>query len=736
MPADVAAAPVPAGLPRSRPSTRSSIRHSLTLANVGKALADVMHKENKESVVEKEKGSKKSRAPSSRRSGAVPVSAGPGADKAVSSGRKDKEVLTEVRTITRSSRRISALQVPKSSGIASSDDQSSSSPSGNSPKRPLTRSSSLKPRSSAGSALPKYRPKSVLIEADNGKAPPSPPPRVGSRRRLSDSGDEKEDSKPLLNLDIPQVSGKNGRAISPLPHRGALKVNLTAAINVHPATPEKKTKPSTPTPTTSPSQRQASPTRLPTSRQKASKTAQLSASTSPTAAAVAARPPSSASSTSSSRTPHTPSTPTIIRRITERSGGSARSQISQGASPSPLRSAIPPHSDSPLAHASVRRRNQNPSPTPSPSPSRLMPLGASRSLISTPGPMLSADSSMDSIDAGDVEFMLSSAVSPSAPTPALPRFRTIRVDPDENPHTPPRNGVFLPTRSNMSYLSPAPYAADGSPFLRPRSRQPGNDRGSILSWEQLAQHSRTMGQEDLENMLYDIDAPFRSATASPAPSTLSDIPESPSLSALPSPTGYGSISQVLLPEVTPSPAIFNATLRFDQMAAESPVGDGGAVTMLRLQLAAAESAANEQRLQIEALSAQLQSAKEARLRDTEDLARQVTFLEEQVQGSLRPVEQLQQYAASLEEQLASAHAAREQAVGQALQRAQRDSVKAQEQSLKAHYSLWTSKSLACQAYVAWGGVKSAAESELDYVRSSRETLSVLLAGLDHTFRQF
>jgi hypothetical protein len=727
MPADLTTASVAAAsLPRSKPTTRSSIRHSLTLANVGKALADVMHKENKEATPEKERGSRRTRE-STRRANAVT-----GDDKPMTLSKRDRDVTSDVKTITRS-RKLSALQPPqaRSSGLASSDELSSSSPAGNSPKRLLTRSSSLRPRPRppGSSALPKYRPRSVVIEPGNVKTPPSPPIRAGIRRRLSSSEDEKEVGKPLLTLEVPHTSQKSARAISPLPHRGALQVNLTGAINVRPTTPEKKTKPSTPTPNTTPSRRHSSPTRLPTSRQKAAKLTKPSAIVSPTAAN--GRPSSAASSTSSSKRPQTPPTPTTAHKITELPGGSVRSKVSSG--PSPLRSAIPPQPDSPLAHASVRRRNQMPSPTASPSPSRFMSPGAVSSLISTPGPIiLSADSSMDSIDANDVELMLTGADS-TAPTPMLPRFRTTRASPDEQLlQTPPRAAAHLPSRANMSYLSPAPPGSEGSPFLRPRPRQSGGERGSILSWEQLAQHNRSLGQEDVEHMLAEIDAPFRSMTASPAPSTLSDIPESPTLSAMPSPTGYGSISQVLLPDVTPSPAIFNATLKFDQMAAESPVGDGGHVMMLRLQLAAAESAANEQRLRIEALEAQLLSAKEARLRDTEDLARHVTLLEEQVQGKLRPDEQLQQYTASLEEQLASAHVLREKAVCEALQQAQNDSVKAQEELLRTHRSRWMLDSLAGGAGTAWSGVKTAAESELEYVRSSREMLAVLLTGLNHT----
>lgn len=286
MPAEVAATSGTGALPRSRPTTRSSIRQSLTLANMGKALADVMHKE-KDGVTEKERTGRKTRESATKR--AAPTASAAALDK-LSSGKKEVAFPSDTKTVTRNSRRISTLQSQKSSGLTSSDDQSSSSPAGDSPKRPLTRSSSLKPRArTSGSALPKYRPRSVLIE--NVKTPPSPPARVGTRRRLSSISDEMEVTKQLLGLEVPESTEKNGRAISPLPHRGALKVNLTGAINVRPATPEKKSKASTPTPTTSPSKRQSSPSRLPTTRGKASKTAKSPASAvTPTAASTTARP--------------------------------------------------------------------------------------------------------------------------------------------------------------------------------------------------------------------------------------------------------------------------------------------------------------------------------------------------------------------------------------------------------------------------------------------------------------
>lgn len=344
--------------------------------------------------------------------------------------------------------------------------------------------------------------------------------------------------------------------------------------------------------------------------------------------------------------------------------------------------------------------------------------------------------SMDSIEAEDVEFMLSSVVSPTAPTPALPRLRPKGDGGGHEPQTPSRS--FLPSRSNLSYVSPAPPSStDSSPFLRPKARQPGNDRGSILSWEQLAQHSRTLEDEDVEHMLSEIPAPFRAGAISPSLSVI-DIPESPSLSALPSPTGYGSISQVLLPDVTPSPAVHNSTHLFDNLKPETPTStDGATVTLLRLQLAAAESRAQERLAQMQSLEQQLHAAKEARLRDAEDLAKQISQLEEQVHGNLLVDNQRVEQISVLEEMLRDAQTAQDKSVKDAARRAEEAMSAARAAALQVRQvEVKATLALAArEAHAAWGTVRDTAESELDFVRANREMLSVLLAGLDHSQRQ-
>lgn len=228
-----------------------------------------------------------------------------------------------------------------------------------------------------------------------------------------------------------------------------------------------------------------------------------------------------------------------------------------------------------------------------------------------------------------------------------------------------------------------------------------------------------------------VDAPFNPAVLSPALTSLAELPESPSLSAMPSPSGYGSISQVLLPDATPSPAIHNNALRFDEYAVEStPPADSGTMTMLKLQLASLENTAMERLVKIEYLESQLEAARDQRLRDAEELEKQVSELEEQLQATLKPDEQLTQQVASLEEQLRHAQKAQKQAVEEALKKVQTETSASRATALREHHARWDAATLACDAKAAWMAVRDTAEGELELIRSNRETLAVLLAGLE------
>jgi hypothetical protein len=258
----------------------------------------------------------------------------------------------------------------------------------------------------------------------------------------------------------------------------------------------------------------------------------------------------------------------------------------------------------------------------------------------------------------------------------------------------------------------------------------GHDRGSLLSWDQLvAVGDKALGEGEVENMIADIPAPF-----SPAPSTVDlelAIPESPSLSALPSPAGYGSISRVLLPDVTPSPA--PAKHMQSQLIPElsrHAAADASLVVMLRLQLASMETTAKERLNQVTALETQLSAAKEARLREAADLAAQVSALERQMRVSIENRERAAEERAALEEQLRGAAATKELAVQEAVKRVTEDGARLRLSAGEAMRRKCEVVGAAHTAGRSWGFVHELAESELESVRAQRETLNFLLMGLD------
>ena len=339
-------------------------------------------------------------------------------------------------------------------------------------------------------------------------------------------------------------------------------------------------------------------------------------------------------------------------------------------------------------------------------------------------------------EAEDVELLLAPVAALAAPTPAMPRIQTRKRLP---PKTPTRAN-FLPTRAHMSYLSPLPPDEESSSSsLRPPQQGSGKQgRSSILSWEQLAtEASRTLGDDEIENMLSDIPAPFRSGAVSPSLSTTGlDIPESPCLSALSSPGGYGSISQVLLPDVTPSPAFHSSSQRYDMISEPSAV-DGATVTLLRLQLASVENTAKERLYQLQSMEQEIHNLKEARTRDAHELTNRVAYMEEQLRGNLeiqrRVEEERALYTAGLEDQLAQAQVLRDNAVEEAVWRSQESAKMAQAVALESQRQL---SQVACLARVAgsqWGTVYGMTELELDGVRADRQVLSVLLAELDQMY---
>ncbi|KZT23849.1 hypothetical protein NEOLEDRAFT_519910 [Neolentinus lepideus HHB14362 ss-1] len=707
----------PEAAPTPTRVTRSSIRHSLTLASVGKALADVMNKsDGKGGGDERAMKRPKEKEASSRRNSAIGMGRGKDAAKPLS---VDKASATarntpspDAKTITRRTRATAAK-----TGSSSSEEQSDVKKSSLSPPgiAPVTRASSLRTkRTPASTALPKYKPKAGLETINE---PPSPP-RKGVRKRSSSTDEDKEDRKPPKSpsLEPPSPLDKAERAISPLPKRAAFHLASAMKVSPRPSTPTKKTTkgapPSRPTPPV-----KGSPTR--SLRTKAAENA---------AKQPAARPSSAASSASSLRTRSPTTPPTSLRTAF----GLNRTKSTQPASPlSKLVKDTSATSSATNSPKSVGARSTASKSDATRTPTATVNLG---------------DSSTDSMDADDVEFMLSTIVSPTAPTPAMPRFRTqpnARNTHARNtnalPETPSRAGKTVTGRS-QTFLTPIPASTDNSPLF---PRVSTKNRQSILSWEQLAASSnKSLGEDEIGHLLSDVQAPFNpSAVPSPMASPMHmnlDIPDSPMLSALPSPGGYTSISQVLLPDSTPSPAMHTTQLyeKSSGMMPEMPAVDGAILTLLRLQLASAEQLAQERAARVEELESKLRAAQESRVREEEDLARQINQLEEQLRTSLvareRTNEEKEVYINTLHEQLSQVEAARDQAVQQAVVDTQVNAQAAYGAALSSHKQRWEMSNLATGIMSQWVNVIDVAEGELEFVRSSRETLSTLLAGLAAT----
>ena len=665
--------------PKSKSSTRSSIRQSLNLAStVGKAFADVISKDSREAS----KNAKKTKDASRRASALISPPVGPRASMG-DVNRPPSQV--SKRTATPDSKLVTRRRVSATHQRSSPDEQFVKPSEPTTPQVTIpARSSTLRPRNvNATSALPKYRPKSALEAAK----PPSPV-RTGTRRRLSSSEDEKkEQTRPRSAVPL---SEKTSRPISPLPHRAALKTNLTnsSSFNVTPSTPTKSK-------VVTPSNHKSSSSSRPTKMVKTGTTSNP-------------RPLSSASS--SSLNFHTPSTPKGF----DVKGSSARSgrDISKFGSPNPSPGSSR-GSPSPLA----RRVRKDP------------PLVAP-SFENVAGNM-SHISECDSEDgeADDVELLLAPIAALGAPTPAMPRVHKSRTH--TAPQTPTRIG--LPSRSNLSYLSPLPPDSDGKSLsLRPSGRTPGSDRvarGSILSWEQLASEaSKTLGDDDLERMLSDIPAPFRSGAVSPSLSSPTDGPASPSLSAIDSPRGNSSIAQVILnlPDITPSPAVHYGLQQSRFSLSPDTSGDSGTATMLRLQLAAADDKAKQNLSQVLGLEEEVHNLKQAHAHQMEEMQKQMAYLEMQA----RAADDRTSQATSLVEQLHKVQASHEQAIEETVMRTQESLTSSFNRVLKAERSRYETNCSLQLAVWGWNTVHETCEMELNAVRDDRAFLALFLTHLD------
>ncbi|KAI5991530.1 hypothetical protein EDD15DRAFT_1091112 [Pisolithus albus] len=680
----------------AKPTTRASLRQSLNFTSVGKALADVINKDPRE---REEKTLKKSKESSRRLSALMATGttmskatvANPNSKSPNSTCTKGDRSPTN-KTITRSSRRQSGLFT----GASSSDELGVKVANARAASPVSRRLSTLRPRTAAGnptSALPKYRPKSAVVEK------PASPAHAGTRRRLSTSEEDEAErvESPKSKGSLRMTEVKTKRPVSPLPHRAlAVKVNLPSPTG--PSTPQK----SKSTPSKDRSNR--SPAGGDSARPKKSL---KTGSPSPSRLTLV-RPGSSASSTSSSRSRNSPSTPSSFKNAFGFKCPQVITQI-----PSPLRSIGRSTPQSPFASHSRRD-------------------SCSLALENTPTGAVEGRND-DSIEVGEVDLLLAPVASLAAPTPAIPRIQYCQSD--SQPHTPSRPPSLLPTRANLSYLSPIPPNSESSPALRPKGGSADHHRGSVFSWDQLADQSQLLAQDEVESMLADVTAPFTPGGVSPNVSAMGlEMPDSPSLSALPSPAGYGSISQVLLPDVTPSPSVHHLTQVFET-STELPVpSDSGTVALLRLQVAQVEKTARERLSLVHELEEQLHSLKQSRLKETEELAKQISFLEEQLHSSVQTRERIDEdraaFTASLQAELRQAEARREQTAQEAFVRGQEEARAALDAMLHTLHKNWEASSAAREAGFLWSFVRDQAEEEKSNLQGSRDMLRVFLAMLD------
>lgn len=345
--------------------------------------------------------------------------------------------------------------------------------------------------------------------------------------------------------------------------------------------------------------------------------------------------------------------------------------------------------------------------------------------------------SEDSVEIDDVELLLAPVASLAAPTPAIPRIRTTRCQStDSELQTPSRPPSLLPTRANLSYLSPLP-PSESSPALRPRVRGNEQNRGSIFTWEQMAvESSQILAREDLESRLADVVAPFTPGGPSPNTCTIGlEVPETPNLSALPSPSGYGSISQVLLPDVTPSPAVHHLTAVFETSVDLPTPADSSTITLLRLQIAQAETIAKDRLSRLQELEEQLYAAKQYRIRETEELARQISVLEHQLHTSVETRERMDEeratFTASLQDELRQAEARCDQVAQAGFERGQQAARVSWDAMLANTHRNWKASCVAKEAACLWSSVKDQADDEKNNMQSAREVLNVFMTVLDH-----
>lgn len=270
------------------------------------------------------------------------------------------------------------------------------------------------------------------------------------------------------------------------------------------------------------------------------------------------------------------------------------------------------------------------------------------------------------------------------------------------------------------------------------------ERSSVAAWEKLADLSVTIDATELGGLITEVPAPFLPTTPgmlSPSPSVMrlesesGDFAESPPPHGLATPSNFGSISQMLLPKFTPSPATHNHAGDRQGVLGVTEL-DTATSTLLRMQLASMENLAKERLSRITQLEDQLHDLREARKRDAQQLGEQVSHLEERLRENLgsrqpdRSVENHDACRSTLEAQMRLAEKSREQAVHAAISEAARNEKLLLEQHRLQEQRRSRMISAARDSSGQWRNVRDVASNALENLKANREMLAVLRSSLE------
>jgi len=213
-----------------------------------------------------------------------------------------------------------------------------------------------------------------------------------------------------------------------------------------------------------------------------------------------------------------------------------------------------------------------------------------------------------------------------------------------------------------------------------------------------------------------------------------ELPDSPGLSTVSlSPVGYNSISRILLPDVTPSPAPLRLEM---ERSVSSGASEAATNTMLRLQLAQQEHMSKERLDRIQSLEKQLHYEREAHEKSARELAQQVTEvdtgLRAHIEATERKIAERDAHIITLQGQVKQLNESKKRELGQAVEQTRVQAATTYSNNLQMVHMKWEAADAGRQAAGSWSTVASLFDGHLELIKANREVLTTLLLGLDHS----